>query len=187
MSNTNKVLIGIGGCRRHRAYHGRRQRHRLEKPSHSDGRKHKTAWAQVETQLQRRLDLIPNLVETVKGYAKHEERVFTEVTKARASVAGASPVRTRSTPTISSPRRCRGCWSLSRVPGSQGEPEFPGAAGRACGNGKPHFGLTPALQRGGAGLKPHAENPVHLVAAGFKEAPYFEAAPEAREAPKVKF
>ncbi|HPK23345.1 MAG TPA: LemA family protein, partial [Smithella sp.] len=40
----------------------------------------KSAWAQVENQLQRRYDLIPNLVETVKGYAKHEREVLTEVT-----------------------------------------------------------------------------------------------------------
>lgn len=44
------------------------------------------AWAQVENVYQRRLDLIPNLVETVKGYAKHEKDVFIEVTTARASV-----------------------------------------------------------------------------------------------------
>lgn len=46
----------------------------------------KTAWAQVENVYQRRLDLIPNLVETVKGYAKHEKDVFIEVTAARAGV-----------------------------------------------------------------------------------------------------
>jgi len=51
-----------------------------------------TAWAQVENQLQRRYDLIPNLVETVKGYASHEKEVFTEVTKARASVGGAQTI-----------------------------------------------------------------------------------------------
>jgi LemA protein len=49
----------------------------------------KTAWAQVENQLQRRMDLIPNYVETVKGYARHEREVFIEVTEARAKVAGA--------------------------------------------------------------------------------------------------
>jgi len=49
-------------------------------------------WAQIDTQLQRRYDLIPNLVETVKGYAKHESDVFEKVTKARASMASASTV-----------------------------------------------------------------------------------------------
>jgi len=43
----------------------------------------KNAWAQIDVQLKRRYDLIPNLVETVKGYAKHERETFEEVTKAR--------------------------------------------------------------------------------------------------------
>jgi LemA protein len=49
-----------------------------------------TAYAQVQTVLQRRYDLIPNLVETVKGYASHEERVLTAVTEARAKVGSAT-------------------------------------------------------------------------------------------------
>jgi LemA protein len=52
----------------------------------------KSSWAQVENQLQRRYDLIPNLVETVKGYAKQEKDVMVEVTNARAKVGGASNV-----------------------------------------------------------------------------------------------
>ncbi|HNY73847.1 MAG TPA: LemA family protein [Syntrophales bacterium] len=52
----------------------------------------KSAWAQVENQLQRRFDLIPNLVETVKGYAKQEKDVLVEVTNARARVGGANTV-----------------------------------------------------------------------------------------------
>ena len=48
------------------------------------------AWAQVDVQLQRRLDLIPNLVETVKGYASHERGTLDEVTAARAGVMSAT-------------------------------------------------------------------------------------------------
>jgi LemA protein len=46
----------------------------------------KAAWSEVVNQYQRRSDLVPNLVNTVKGYATHEEEVFTKVTEARASV-----------------------------------------------------------------------------------------------------
>ncbi len=46
-------------------------------------------WAQVENQLKRRNDLIPNLVNTVKGYAKHENEIFTNIANARAKLSGA--------------------------------------------------------------------------------------------------
>ena len=52
----------------------------------------KNSYAQIEVQLKRRNDLIPNLVETVKGYAGHEKEVFENVTKARSNVMNASNI-----------------------------------------------------------------------------------------------
>ena len=53
----------------------------------------KNAWAQIDVQLNRRADLIPNLVETVKGYAGHEKTVFEDVTAARAGLMNANGVK----------------------------------------------------------------------------------------------
>ena len=53
----------------------------------------KSQWAQVENQLKRRYDLIPNLVETVKGYAKHEKDVFTDIANARTKYFQANTVK----------------------------------------------------------------------------------------------
>lgn len=52
----------------------------------------KNAWSQIDVQLQRRVDLIPNLVETVKGYISHEENVLTKITELRSSWSNAKTV-----------------------------------------------------------------------------------------------
>ncbi len=57
----------------------------------------KEAWADIDVQLKRRYDLIPNLVETVKGYATHEREAFENVTKARAQALGAQTVKEKET------------------------------------------------------------------------------------------
>ena len=62
----------------------------------------KDAWANIDTELRRRYDLIPNIVETVKGYAAHEREVFENVTRARAN---ATSSRTESASAGGSPRR----------------------------------------------------------------------------------
>ncbi|GHV85210.1 LemA family protein [Spirochaetia bacterium] len=51
-----------------------------------------TTWSEIDNQLQRRSDLIPNFVNTVKGYAAHEEKVFTDIADARSRLAGAQTV-----------------------------------------------------------------------------------------------
>lgn len=56
----------------------------------------KEAWSDIDVQLKRRYDLIPNLMETVKGYMKHEEGVLTKVTEARASAMNAQGVGDKS-------------------------------------------------------------------------------------------
>lgn len=57
----------------------------------------KEAWADIDVQLKRRYDLIPNLVETVKGYAAHEKEAFENVTKARAQALGAKSIKEKET------------------------------------------------------------------------------------------
>ena len=69
------LLLGVGGC-------GYNQIQRYDENAQQ-------AKQQISVQLQRRADLVPNLVNTVKGYAQHEEAVFTQVATARAGLAGA--------------------------------------------------------------------------------------------------
>jgi len=55
----------------------------------------KEAWADIDVQLKRRYDLIPNLIETVKGYATHERELFEKVTQARVSAMGAQGLKAK--------------------------------------------------------------------------------------------
>ncbi len=93
----------------------------------------KDAWANIDTELRRRYDLIPNLVSTVQGYATHEREVFENVTKARAMATAAtgSPGAQAAAegPFVAAlaaaARRC------GELPGPEGERELPGPAGGA--------------------------------------------------------
>ena len=93
----------------------------------------KDAWANIDTELRRRYDLIPNLVETVKGYASHEREVFEEVARTRSMAAGAT-----GTPAAQAAAEGPFMAALGKLfavaeayPGPEGEPELPGAADRA--------------------------------------------------------
>ena len=114
------------------------------------------AWANIDTELRRRYDLIPNIVETVKGYAAHEREVLENVTRARAMATGATgspgragggggPARRRP------PAAVRGRRELS---GSQGQPELPRAAGGAHQHRGPAADRSALLQRERARLQP---------------------------------
>ena len=70
----------------------------------------KNGWAQIDVQLKQRADLIPNLVNTVKGYASHESEVFTQVTPARAGVVAAA-----SNPSTTTAQRAAAENQLSRA------------------------------------------------------------------------
>jgi LemA protein len=149
----------------------------------------KTAWAQVESQLQRRFDLIPNLVETVKGYAKHEEQVLTEVTKARASVAGASSTAEK----IDANNQLTSALSrlllvVERYPDLKANQNFLALQDELAGT---ENRISVARQRYNEAAQLYNTTrrkiPYSFFAAGFPEAAYYKAAEVAKEAPKVKF
>ena len=149
----------------------------------------KKAWAQVESQLQRRLDLIPNLVSTVKGYAKHEEQVLTEVTKARASVAGASSVAEK----ISSNNQLTSALSrllvvVERYPDLKANQNFLALQDELAGS---ENRISVARQRYNEAAQLYNATrrkiPYSFFAGGFPEAEYYKAAEAAKDAPKVTF
>ena len=149
----------------------------------------KKSWANIENQLQRRMDLIPNLVETVKGYAAHENEVLTEVTKARASVAGASTQQEQ----IDANNQLTSAISrllvvVEKYPDLKAnqnflalQDELAGTENRISVERRRYNEAVNALN----GTR--RKIPYSFFAGSFPEAVYFEASPESKEAPKVSF
>ena len=151
----------------------------------------KSSWAQVENQLQRRYDLIPNLVETVKGYAKHEKDVLTEVTNARAKVGGAGTVPDK----IAANNELSGALSrlllvVERYPDLKANQNFLHLQDELAGT---ENRIAVERMRYNEAVKVYNQTiksfPANLLAGmfGFKEGTFFDAPKEAKTAPKVQF
>ena len=151
----------------------------------------KAAWAQVENQLQRRYDLIPNLVETVKGYAKQEKDVLVEVTNARAKVGGAGTIPDK----IAANNQLTGALSrlmlvVEKYPDLKSNQNFLKLQDELAGT---ENRIAVERMRYNDTVKVYNEAirtfPANLLAGmyGFKEAAFFKVDEVAKAAPKVKF
>jgi LemA protein len=149
------------------------------------------AWAQVKVVLQRRGDLIPNLVETVKGYAAHEKEVFEKVAEARSRLAGAA------TPQEAAAANAGLTSALGRLlaiaenyPNLKAnenfirlQDELAGTENRIAVERRSYNETVRAFN---ANIKVFPNNFISGFF-GFKEREYFEAEPGAEATPKVKF
>jgi LemA protein len=151
----------------------------------------KEAWAQVENQLQRRYDLIPNYVETVKGYAKHEREVFLKVTEARSKVGRAGPISEKIAANNElSSALARLLVVVERYPDLKANANFIRLQDELAGTEN-----RIAVERRRFNEKVRIFNtkirsfPTNLIAGmlGFEKATFFEVPEERQEAPKVKF
>src|SRR5712671_4329623 len=151
----------------------------------------KAQWAQVENQLQRRNDLIPNLVETVKGYAAHEEGVYKDIADSRSRLLAAkSPDETIQAANQQSGALGRLLAVVENYPQLRANEQFNRLMDELSGTEN-----RIAVERMRYNERIQEYNtarrrfPANLTASmfGFKEYPFFEAPAAAQEVPKVNF
>ena len=151
----------------------------------------KTAWAQVENQLQRRFDLIPNYVETVKGFAKQERDVFIKVTEARAKVGGAANIPDK----IKANNQLSGALSrlllvVERYPDIKSNQNFIRLQDELAGT---ENRIAVERRRYNEAVKTYnikvRSFPTNILAGmfGFEKATFFEVPEAAKAVPKVEF
>jgi LemA protein len=151
----------------------------------------KTQWAQVENQLQRRNDLIPNLVETVKGVAQQEKDVFGQIAESRSKLAGArSPEETMEAANQQSAALSRLLVIVENYPQLRSNESFNRLMDELSGTEN-----RLAVERMRYNERAQEYNtarrqfPANVTAGifGFKEYPLFKAPPEAQRVPTVNF
>ena len=149
------------------------------------------SYAQIETQLERRLALIPNLVNTVKGYASHEEEVLTQISDARARLAGSNtPEEEATANTELSGALSRLLVVVENYPNLKADQQFTQLMDELAGTenriavARKDYNDKVALYN-----KKVKRFPGAIIASitGFDEKEYFNADPSAQEAPKVDF
>jgi LemA protein len=150
-----------------------------------------SAWSQVENVLQRRADLIPNLVETVKGYAAHEKEIFTQIAESRAKLAGAKgPAETAAANGELSGALSRLLVVAERYPDLKANQNFQGLQDELAGTENriavERKRYNDVVRDLNTSIK---RFPTSLVAgmAGVSPREYFEAEASAKAAPKVDF
>src|SRR5438034_2107550 len=151
----------------------------------------KQQWAQVENQLQRRNDLIPNLVETVKGYAAHEEGVYKDIAEARSRLLAAkSPEETIQAANQQTSALGRLLAVVENYPQLRANEQFNRLMDELSGT---ENRLAVERMRYNERIQEYNTSrrqfPANLTAKmfGFKEYPFFQAPAEAKQVPKVNF
>jgi len=151
----------------------------------------KAQWAQVENQLQRRNDLIPNLVETVKGYAQHEASVYKDIADARSRLLAAkSPEESIAAANQQTSALGRLLAVVENYPQLKANEQFNRLMDELAGTEN-----RLAVERMRYNEKVQEYNtsrrqfPANLTAKvfGFKEYPFFQVPAEAKQVPKVNF
>ena len=151
----------------------------------------KSQWSQVENQLQRRNDLIPNLVETVKGYAAHEKEVFQAVADARARLAGAgSPGQQIEAANQMSSALSRLLAVVENYPQLKADTQFTRLMDELAGTENriavERMRYNERVQEYNTLRRQFPSNMTAKVF-GFQEYPYFQVPPEAQRVPAVNF
>jgi LemA protein len=151
----------------------------------------KAQWAQVENQLQRRNDLIPNLVETVKGYASHEEGVYKEIAESRSRLLAAkSPEESIQAANQQTAALGRLLAIAENYPQLRANEQFNRLMDELAGTENriavERMRYNERVQEYNTSRRQFPAN-VTAKMFGFKEYPFFQAPPDARQVPKVNF